>query len=292
MAPLAAPSSTTPWALFIAIAYLIFLMVRDGAIGVEESLLLEFSNNIEIDACKSPSECGPRFNGTTPFTDPDSGRMVWRSGNKVWVKIDRTRQIPMIIYDRIYPSREDDSRWTAIDNGRRMQELDLSNAAIYSAKPFRLLHKEAFEGLTAKEREDAMKVSYEICEVSQRGTSGPIPVSTEGRVQEGLGQISPEPEYRGALRHSRERHGCGIRLQDPGARGRRTLHRVADLCLAGSRTCHPGSTGHHLVHRGDAQQHRRGVEQLPRRGGQVKVLARVWSRESAGAHLDCNVRLL
>ena len=68
----------------------------------------------------------------------------------------------MIIYDRIYPSREDDSRWTAIDNGRRMQELDLSNAAIYSAKPFRLLHKEVFEGLTSKGREDAMKASYEI----------------------------------------------------------------------------------------------------------------------------------
>ena len=162
MAPLAAPSSTTPWAFFIAVAYLIFLIVRDESLGGEEALLLEFSNTIEADACKSPLECGPRFKGTTPFTDPDSGRMVWRSGNKVWVKIDGNRQMPMIIYDRIYPSREDDSRWTAIDNGRRMQELDLSNAAIYSSKPFRFLHKEAFEGLTAKEREDAMKASYEI----------------------------------------------------------------------------------------------------------------------------------
>ena len=162
MAPLAAPSSTTPWDVFIAVAYFIFLVVRDETLGGEEALLLEFSNTIETNACKSPLECAPRFNGTTPFTDPDSGRMVWRSGNKVWVKIDGTRQIPMIMYDWIYPRREDDSRWTAIDNGRRMQELDLSNAAIYSAKPFRLLHKEVFEGLTAKEREDARKASYEI----------------------------------------------------------------------------------------------------------------------------------
>ena len=120
MAALAVPSSTTPWGLLLALVYLVFLIIRDESLGGDEQLLLEFSNSIEADACKSLADYGPGFNGTTPSTDPNTNKMVWRCGNKV--------------YDRIHPSRQEDSRWTAVDNGRRTHGINLSNTAIYSAK--------------------------------------------------------------------------------------------------------------------------------------------------------------
>ena len=134
MAAVAVPSSTTPWVLLLVLAYLVFLTIRDESLEGGEQLLLEFSNSIEANPCKIPADCGPRFNGTTPFTDPETNMMVWRSRKKVWVKIDGSRQMPMIIYDRISPSQEDNSRWTAVDNGRRTHGINLSNTAIYSAK--------------------------------------------------------------------------------------------------------------------------------------------------------------
>lgn len=94
---------------------------------------------------------------------------MWRPLNKVWVRIDAGHQIVMVIIERVYPSKDADSRWTAIDNARRLQEIDLSNTATYSRKPWLGAVREHFEGLTTKERERAVQASYDIVRAANGG---------------------------------------------------------------------------------------------------------------------------